>query len=101
MSNGHENKLLLQEWTKEELRDDVRYKLARETSGTQIHSRLAEMYGPGVISKQMVRRWFQQFEAAEDPLNKILRGQHFITNEDVEAAVRRTRNFTIGGSSSL
>ncbi|GFR24783.1 histone-lysine N-methyltransferase SETMAR [Trichonephila clavata] len=35
----------------------IRYEWARGVSGTEIHNRLVEVYGPGVMSKQMVRRW--------------------------------------------
>ncbi|GFY52701.1 hypothetical protein TNIN_193721 [Trichonephila inaurata madagascariensis] len=32
----------------------IRYEWSRGVSGTEIHNRLVEVYGPGVMSKQMV-----------------------------------------------
>jgi hypothetical protein len=53
MANGR----ALQSWTKEEVQAVVRYEWARGTPGTAIHSRLVEVYGPGVMLMQMVRQW--------------------------------------------
>ncbi|GFS29934.1 hypothetical protein TNIN_483631 [Trichonephila inaurata madagascariensis] len=39
----------------EEVRAVICYEWARGVSGTEIHNRLVEVYGPGVMSKQMVR----------------------------------------------
>jgi hypothetical protein len=56
------NGRVLQLWTKEEVQAVVHYEWARGTPGTDIHSRLVEVYGPDVMSIQMVWRWCQQFQ---------------------------------------
>jgi hypothetical protein len=50
------NGCVLQSWTKEEVWAVVRYKWARGTPGTDIHSHLVGVYGPDVMSTQMLRR---------------------------------------------
>ncbi|GFQ91155.1 HTH_48 domain-containing protein [Trichonephila clavata] len=52
-----ERRCVLNSFSKEEVRAVIRYEWARRVSGTEIHNRLVEVYGPGVMSKQMVRRW--------------------------------------------
>ncbi|GFQ78894.1 HTH_48 domain-containing protein [Trichonephila clavata] len=56
-----ERRCVLNSWSKEEVRAVIRYEWARGVSGTEIHNRLVEVYGPGVMSKQMVRRWCRTF----------------------------------------
>jgi hypothetical protein len=47
---------VLELWTKEEVQDVVHYDWACGTLGTDIYSRLVEVYGPDVMSMQMVRQ---------------------------------------------
>ncbi|GFS54748.1 HTH_48 domain-containing protein [Trichonephila inaurata madagascariensis] len=56
-----ERRYVLNSWSKEEVRAVTRYEWARGVSGTEIHNRLVEVYGPGVMSTQMVRRWCRTF----------------------------------------
>ncbi|GFY40289.1 histone-lysine N-methyltransferase SETMAR [Trichonephila inaurata madagascariensis] len=56
-----ERRCVLNSWSKEEVRAVIRYEWARGVSGTKFPNRLVEVYGPGVMSKQMVRRWCLTF----------------------------------------
>ncbi|GFY61690.1 histone-lysine N-methyltransferase SETMAR [Trichonephila inaurata madagascariensis] len=60
-------------WSKEEVRAVIRYEWAHGVSGTEIHNRLMEVYGPGVISKQMVQRWCRTFSDGRQQVEDIPR----------------------------
>ncbi|GFS30385.1 HTH_48 domain-containing protein [Trichonephila inaurata madagascariensis] len=63
---------VLNSWS-EEVRAVIRYEWARGVSGTEIYNRLVEVYGPGVMSKQMVRRWCRTFSDGGQQVEDILR----------------------------
>ncbi|GFQ75493.1 uncharacterized protein TNCT_434001 [Trichonephila clavata] len=57
----------------EEVRAVIRYEWALGVSGTEIHNRLEEVYGPGVMSNQMVRRWCRTFSDGRQQVEDIPR----------------------------
>ncbi|GFQ71631.1 HTH_48 domain-containing protein [Trichonephila clavata] len=68
-----ERRCVLNSWSKEEVRAVIRYEWACGVSGTEIHNRLVEVYGPGVMSKQMVRRWCRTFSDGRQQVEDIPR----------------------------
>ncbi|GFS59893.1 histone-lysine N-methyltransferase SETMAR [Trichonephila inaurata madagascariensis] len=68
-----ERRCVLNSWPKEEVRAVIRYEWARGVSGTEIHNRFVEVYGPGVMSKQMVRRWCRTFSDGRQQAEEIPR----------------------------
>ncbi|GFQ78404.1 histone-lysine N-methyltransferase SETMAR [Trichonephila clavata] len=68
-----ERRCVLNSWSKEEVRAVIRYEWARGVSVTAIHNRLVEVYGPGVMSKQMVRRWCRTFSDGRQQVEDIPR----------------------------
>jgi hypothetical protein len=58
MANGR----VLQSWTMEEVQAVVHYERTCGTPGTDIHSHLMEVYGPDIMSTQIVRWWWLQFQ---------------------------------------
>ncbi|GFQ70591.1 HTH_48 domain-containing protein [Trichonephila clavata] len=68
-----ERRCVLNSWSKEEVRAVIRYEWARGVSGTEIPNRLVEVYEPGVMSKQMVRRWCHTFSDGRQQVEDILR----------------------------
>ncbi|GFS31628.1 histone-lysine N-methyltransferase SETMAR [Trichonephila inaurata madagascariensis] len=78
-----------------------RYEWARGVSGTEIHNRLVEVYGPGVMSKQMVRRWCRTFSDGRQQVEDIPRAGQTRTAttdanvEKVDDMIRVNRRITI------
>ncbi|GFR16304.1 histone-lysine N-methyltransferase SETMAR [Trichonephila clavata] len=68
-----ERRCVLNSWSKEEVTAVIHYEWARGVSGTEIHNRLVEVYGPGVMSKQMVRRWCRTFSDVHQQVEDIPR----------------------------
>ncbi|GFR05629.1 HTH_48 domain-containing protein [Trichonephila clavata] len=68
-----ERRCILNSWSKEEVRAVVRYEWGCGVSGTEIHNRLVEVYGPGVMSKQMVWRWCRTFSDGRQQVEDIPR----------------------------
>ncbi|GFY66706.1 histone-lysine N-methyltransferase SETMAR [Trichonephila inaurata madagascariensis] len=68
-----ERKCVLNSWSKKEVRAVIRYEWARGVSGIEIHNRLVEVYGPGVMSKQMVRRGCRTFSDGRQQVEDIPR----------------------------
>ncbi|GFY47894.1 HTH_48 domain-containing protein [Trichonephila inaurata madagascariensis] len=68
-----ERRCVLNSWSKEEVRAVIRYEWARGVSGREIHNRLVEVYGTGVMSKQMVRRWCRTFSDGRQQVEDIPR----------------------------
>ncbi|GFS33031.1 histone-lysine N-methyltransferase SETMAR [Trichonephila inaurata madagascariensis] len=87
---------VLNSWSKEEVRADIRYEWARGVSGTKIHNRLVEVYGPGVMSKQMVRRWCRTFSDGRQQVEHI---RELATTDanvgKVDDMIRANRRITI------
>ncbi|GFY44713.1 tubulin polyglutamylase ttll6 [Trichonephila inaurata madagascariensis] len=96
-----ERRCVLNSWTKEEVRVVIRYEWARGVSGTEIHNRLVEVYGPGVMSKQMVRRWCRTFSDGRQQVEDIPRaGRTRTATTDanvgkVDDMIRANRRITI------
>ncbi|GFQ97567.1 HTH_48 domain-containing protein [Trichonephila clavata] len=96
-----ERRCVLNSWSKEEARAVIRYEWARGVSGTEIHNRLVEVYGPGVMSKQMVRRWCRTFSDGRQQVEDIPRaGRTRTATTDanvgkVDDMIRANRRITI------
>ncbi|GFR17044.1 histone-lysine N-methyltransferase SETMAR [Trichonephila clavata] len=96
-----ERRCVLNSWSKEEVRAVIRYEWARGVSGTEIHNRLVEVYGPGVMSKQMVRRWCRTFSDGRQQVEDIPRaGRTRTATTDanvgkVDDMIRANRRITI------
>ncbi|KFM63362.1 Histone-lysine N-methyltransferase SETMAR, partial [Stegodyphus mimosarum] len=96
-----ERRCVLNSWSKEEVRAVIRYEWARGVSGTELHNRLVEVYGPGVMSKQMVRRWCRTFSDGRQQVEDIPRaGQTRTATTDanvrkVDDMIRVNRRITI------
>ncbi|GFY77501.1 HTH_48 domain-containing protein [Trichonephila inaurata madagascariensis] len=102
-----ERRCVLNSWSKEEGRVVIRYERARGVSGTEIHNRLVEVYGPGVMSKQMVRRWCLTFSDGRQQVEDIPRvGRTRTTTTDanvgkVDDMIRANRRITIDEAEEL
>ncbi|GFR31073.1 histone-lysine N-methyltransferase SETMAR [Trichonephila clavata] len=87
---------VLNSWSKEEVRAVIRYEWARG-----IHNRLVEVYGPGVMSKQMMRRWCRTFSDGRQLVEDIPRaGRTRTATTDanvgkVDDMIRANRRITI------
>ncbi|GFQ88640.1 histone-lysine N-methyltransferase SETMAR [Trichonephila clavata] len=68
-----ERRCVLNSWSNEEVRAVIRHEWARGVSGTEIHNRLVEVYGLGVMSKQMVRRLCRTFSDGRQQVEDIPR----------------------------
>ncbi|GFQ98439.1 histone-lysine N-methyltransferase SETMAR [Trichonephila clavata] len=96
-----ERRCVLNSWSKEEVRAVIRYEWARGVSGTEIHNRLVEVYGPGVMSKQMVRRWCRTFSDGRQQVEDIPRAGRTRTAPTdanvgkVDDMIRANRRITI------
>ncbi|GFS32174.1 histone-lysine N-methyltransferase SETMAR [Trichonephila inaurata madagascariensis] len=96
-----ERRYVLNSWSKEEVRAVIRYEWALGVSGTEIHNRLVEVYGRGVMSKQMVRRWCRTFSDGRQQVEDIPRaGQTRTATTDanigkVDDMIRANRRITI------
>ncbi|KFM59139.1 hypothetical protein X975_26773, partial [Stegodyphus mimosarum] len=96
-----ERRCVLNSWSKEEVRAVIRYEWARGVSGTEIHNRLVEVYGPGVMSKQMVRRWCRTFSDGRQQVEDIPRAGRTLTAttdanvRKVDDMIRANRRITI------
>ncbi|GFR19426.1 histone-lysine N-methyltransferase SETMAR [Trichonephila clavata] len=96
-----EIRCVLNSWSKEEVRAVIRYEWARGVSGTEIHNRLVEVYGPGVMSKQMVRRWCRTFSDGRQQVEDIPRAGRMRTATTdanvgkVDDMIRANRRITI------
>ncbi|GFR06800.1 histone-lysine N-methyltransferase SETMAR [Trichonephila clavata] len=96
-----ERRCVLNSWSKEEVRAVIRYEWARGVSGTEIHNPLVEVYGSGVMSKQMVRRWCRTFSDGRQQVEDIPRaGRTRTATTDanvgkVDDMIRANRRITI------
>ncbi|GFR33519.1 HTH_48 domain-containing protein [Trichonephila clavata] len=96
-----ERRCVLNLWSKEEVRAVIRYEWARGVSGTEIRNRLVEVYGPGVMSKQMVWRWCRTFSDGRQQVEDIPRaGRTRTATTDanvgkVDDMIRANRRITI------
>ncbi|GFR19807.1 HTH_48 domain-containing protein [Trichonephila clavata] len=96
-----ERRRVLNSWSKEEVRAVIRYEWARGVSGTEIHNCLVEVYGPGVMSKEMVRRWCRTFSDGRQQVEDIPRaGRTRTVTTDanvgkVDDIIRANRRITI------
>ncbi|GFY38481.1 histone-lysine N-methyltransferase SETMAR [Trichonephila inaurata madagascariensis] len=96
-----ERRCVLNSWSKEEVRAVIRYEWAHGVSGTEVHNRLVEVYGPGVMSKQMVRRWCRTFSDGRQQVEDIPRaGRTRTATTDanvgkVDDMIRANRRITI------
>ncbi|GFS36140.1 histone-lysine N-methyltransferase SETMAR [Trichonephila inaurata madagascariensis] len=96
-----ERRCVLNLWSKEEVRAVIRYEWARRVSGTEIHNRLVEVYMPGVMSKQMERRWCHTFSDGRQQVEDIPRaGRTRTATTDanvgkVDDMIRANRRITI------
>ncbi|GFQ73796.1 histone-lysine N-methyltransferase SETMAR [Trichonephila clavata] len=96
-----ERRCVLNSWSKEEVRAVIRYEWARGVSGTEIHNRLVEVYGLGVVSKQMVRRWCRTFSDGRQQVEDMPRaGRTRTATTDanvgkVDDMIRANRRITI------
>ncbi|GFT55245.1 HTH_48 domain-containing protein [Trichonephila clavipes] len=56
-----ERRGILNSWLNKEVRAIIHYEWARGVSVAEIYNRLIEVYGPDVMTKQMVRKRCRQF----------------------------------------
>ncbi|GFY37317.1 histone-lysine N-methyltransferase SETMAR [Trichonephila inaurata madagascariensis] len=96
-----ERRCVLNSWSNEEVRVVIRYEWASGVTGTEIHNHLVEVYGPGVMSKQMVQRWCRTFSDGRQQVEDIPRaGRTRTATTDanvgkVDDMIRANRRITI------
>ena len=79
----------------------IHYEWAHGVSGAEIHNHLMEVYGPGVMLKQMVRRWRRKFSDGRQQVQDIPRAgrTHTATTDanvrKVDDMIRDYRRITI------
>ncbi|KAJ4448394.1 hypothetical protein ANN_10410 [Periplaneta americana] len=77
----------------------------RRTAPIEIHRQLCQVYGPNIMSKQMMRRWCRQFSEGRQSVHDEERsGRPSLINDDrvelVRQCIMKNRRFTITELSS-
>ncbi|KAJ4428910.1 hypothetical protein ANN_25904 [Periplaneta americana] len=89
-----------------EVRSVIKFFTAQSFAPIEIHRQLCQVYGPNIMSKQMVRRWCRQFSEGRQSVHDEERsGRPSLINDDSVELVRQrimeNRHFTITELSSL
>jgi histone-lysine N-methyltransferase SETMAR len=88
-----------------EVRSVIKFLNAQSIAPIEIRRQLCRVYGPNVMSKQMVRRWCRQFSAGRQSVHDEKRsGRPSISTDDlvelVQERIMENRRFTITELSS-
>ncbi|KAJ4445410.1 hypothetical protein ANN_07215 [Periplaneta americana] len=88
-----------------EIRSVIKFLNVQSIAPIEIHRQLCEVYGPDVLSKQMVRRWCRQFTGGRQNVHDEARsGRPSIVTDDLVEQVRQriveNRRYTIRELSS-
>ncbi|KDR21819.1 hypothetical protein L798_02621, partial [Zootermopsis nevadensis] len=68
----------------------IKFLNAQSIAPIEIHRQLCRVYGPNVMSKQMVRRWCRQFSAGRQSVHDEKRsGRPSIITDDLVELVSR------------
>uniref|UniRef100_A0A1B6H756 THAP-type domain-containing protein n=1 Tax=Homalodisca liturata TaxID=320908 RepID=A0A1B6H756_9HEMI len=83
-----------------ELRSVIRFLLARHNKPIEIHRQLCEVYGNGVMSEGVVRKWCVQFKNGRTNVHDERRsGRPSLVSDELVAKIQKTirenRHFTI------
>ena len=77
----------------------IKFLNAQTIAPIEIHSQLCRVYGPNVMSMQMVRRWCRQFTAGRQHVHVERSGRPYKITDDLVELVRESRlenrHFTI------
>ena len=82
-----------------EIRAVTRFLQAKNIQPADIHRQVCEVYGEGVMSDSVVRRWCRQFESGRDNVHDDKRsGRPSVVTPDlvqqIEVKIRENRRFT-------
>lgn len=88
-----------------EVRSVIKFLNAQSIAPIDIHRQLCQVYGPNIMSKQMVRRWCRQFSEGRQSVHDEERiGRPSLVNDDLLELVRQriieNRRFTLTDLSS-
>ncbi|KAJ4426903.1 hypothetical protein ANN_26702 [Periplaneta americana] len=88
-----------------EVRSVIKFFNAQNIAPIEIHRQLCQVYGPNIMSKQMVRRWCRQFcEGRQSVHDEERSGRPSLINDDrvelVRQCIMENRRFTITELSS-
>ncbi|KAJ4439236.1 hypothetical protein ANN_07356 [Periplaneta americana] len=88
-----------------EVRSVIKFFNAQSSAPIEIHRQLCQVYGPKIMSKQMVRRWCRQFSEGRQSVHDEERsGRPSLINDDrvepVRQCIMENRRFTITELSS-
>ncbi|KAJ4451673.1 hypothetical protein ANN_03143 [Periplaneta americana] len=88
-----------------EVRSVIKFFNAQSIAPIEIHRQLSQVYGPNIMSKQMVRRWCRQFSEGRQSVHDEERsGRPTLINDDrvelVRQCIMENRRFTITELSS-
>lgn len=88
-----------------EVRSVIKFFNAQSIAPIEIHRQLCQVYGPNIMSKQMVRRWCRQFSEGRQSVHDEERsGRPSLINDDrvelVRQCIMENRRFTITELSS-
>lgn len=83
-----------------EVRSVIKFLNAQNKEPIEIHRQICQVYGPDIMSKQMVRRWCRQFSEGRQSVHDEQRsGRPSLINDDLVELVRQrileNRRFTI------
>jgi transposase len=83
-----------------EIRAVIRFLQAKNIQPADIHRQVCEVYGEGVMSDSMVRRWCRQFESGRDNVHDDKHsGRPSVVTSDlvqqIKVKIRENRRFTI------
>ncbi|KAJ4436137.1 hypothetical protein ANN_18764 [Periplaneta americana] len=88
-----------------EVRSVIKFFNAQTIAPIEIHRHLCQVYGPNIMSKQMVRRWYRQFSEGRQSVHDEERsGRPSLINDDhvevVRQCIMENRHFMITELSS-
>ncbi|KAJ4439498.1 hypothetical protein ANN_07622 [Periplaneta americana] len=88
-----------------EVRSVIKFFNAQSIAPIEIHRQLCQVYGPNIMSKQMVRRWCKQFSEGRQSVHDEERsGRPSLINDDrvelMRQSIMENRRFTITELSS-
>ncbi|KAJ4426958.1 hypothetical protein ANN_26757 [Periplaneta americana] len=88
-----------------EVRSVTKFFNVQSIAPIEIHRQLCQVYGPNIMSKQMVRRWCRQFSEGRQSVHDEERsGRPYLINDDrvelMRQCIKENRRFTITELSS-
>ena len=64
-SSGCKMAIVLEEWSKEEVRSVIRFFYGKKFQPIEIHRELATVYGGNVMAAQRVHKWCREFDSGQ------------------------------------